>query len=44
MLSQDGTKRIEAKSRGEDPESVGKEVARELLKLGGDRLLENITL
>jgi hydroxymethylbilane synthase len=44
MLSQDGTKRIEAHSRGEDPESVGKDVARILLKLGGGKLLENITL
>ncbi len=43
MLSQDGSKKIEAEARGADPDEVGIEVAEKLLSLGGKELLEGIT-
>jgi hydroxymethylbilane synthase len=44
MFSQDGSKKISAEARGPDPEKIGSEVARELLKKGGTELLASITL
>jgi hydroxymethylbilane synthase len=44
MLSQDGSKKIEAEAKGKDPDNVGKAVAEKLLSLGGSELLEGISL
>jgi hydroxymethylbilane synthase len=44
MLSQDGTKKIEAEAKGIDPDEVGKKVAEKLLGIGGRELLEGISL
>jgi hydroxymethylbilane synthase len=44
MLSQDGSKKIEAEAKSTDPNAVGKEVAEKLLSLGGRALLEGISL
>jgi hydroxymethylbilane synthase len=44
MLSQDGRLKIEAVRKGRDPRKVGDKVARELIKKGGEELLESITL
>jgi hydroxymethylbilane synthase len=44
MLSQDGTRMIEATNQGRDPEIVGGEVAKELINSGGRKLLEGLTL
>ncbi|MDE2893554.1 MAG: hydroxymethylbilane synthase [Chloroflexota bacterium] len=40
LLSGDGSERIEVQRSGEDPESVGAEVAATLLERGGRRLME----
>jgi len=40
LLSADGTERIDIQRSGEDPESVGAEVAETLLERGGRRLME----
>lgn len=40
LLSGDGSERIEVQRSGEDPESVGAEVAETLLERGGRRLIE----
>ncbi|MCY3733140.1 MAG: hydroxymethylbilane synthase [Chloroflexi bacterium] len=40
LLSGDGSERIEVQRSGEDPESVGGEVAEALLERGGQRLME----
>jgi len=40
LLSRDGSKRIEIQRSGEDPETVGLEVAETLLERGGRRLME----
>ncbi|RMF90989.1 MAG: hydroxymethylbilane synthase [Methanobacteriota archaeon] len=44
MLSQDGKRKITAEARGSDPDRVGREVAEKLLSLGGQELLESISL
>jgi len=40
LLSRDGSERIEIQRSGDDPDSVGAEVAETLLERGGERLME----